>query len=52
MKKKIGKRKSKSWRRRIPRCTMCTTWRWMGNTKERRRFSDRRRMKNVEPEND
>ena len=44
MKKKTGKRKSKSWRRRIPRCTMCTTWRWLGNAKERTRFSDRRRM--------
>jgi hypothetical protein len=44
MKKKVGKRKSKSWRKRIPRCCLCTPHRWMGNTKERFRFSTRKQM--------
>jgi len=43
-KKKVGKRKSKSWRKRIPRCTLCTPFRWMGNMKERFRHSTRKRM--------
>lgn len=28
--------------RRIIRCTLCTPYRWMGNTKERIKFRDRR----------
>ena len=43
-KKKTGKRKSKAWRRRIPRCTLCTPFRWMGNTKTRFRHSTRKQM--------
>jgi len=35
MKKKVGKRKSKGWRKRSPRCTLCTAIRWMGNIKGR-----------------
>ena len=35
MKKKVGKRKSKGWRKRSPRCTLCTYYRWMGNIKGR-----------------
>lgn len=44
MKKKIGKRKSKSWRKRIPICTICTKYRWMGNMKKRFSFSTQRQM--------
>ena len=44
MKKKVGKRKRKGWRKKSPICTMCTTWRWMGNSKERRPFRDSKRM--------
>ena len=44
MKKKVGKRKSKSWRRRIPRCCMCTPYRWMGNMKERFNFASRKQL--------
>jgi len=35
MKKKVGKRKRKGWRKRSPRCTLCTAIRWMGNIKGR-----------------
>lgn len=28
--------------KRNVRCTICTTWRWMGNGKERRPFRDRK----------
>ena len=44
MKKKVGKRKGKGWRKRSPRCTLCTTYRWLGNTKERKRHSYNRQM--------
>jgi hypothetical protein len=44
MNKKVGKRKRKGWRKRSPKCTLCTTYRWMGNTKERRRHSYYRQM--------
>ena len=44
MKKKVGKRKSKGWRRRKVICTMCTHYRWMGNSKERRPFRDRKKL--------
>jgi len=43
-KKKTGKRKSKAWRKRIPRCTLCTPFRWMGNMKERFRHSTRKQL--------
>jgi len=43
-KNRRGKRKSKSWRKRIPRCCLCTPYRWMGNTKERFNFSTRKQM--------
>ena len=33
--KKVGKRKRKGWRKRSPRCTLCTAIRWMGNIKGR-----------------
>ena len=38
-KNKVGKRKSKGWRKRSPRCTLCTYYRWLGNTKGRKRHS-------------
>jgi len=44
MKKKVGKRKRKGWRKKSPICTLCTTWRWLGNSKERRPFRDRKKM--------
>ena len=34
-KNKVGKRKRKGWRKRNPVCTLCTTYRWMGNIKGR-----------------
>lgn len=34
--------------KRSVRCTMCTKYRWMGNTAEKRRVSDRRKLQNVE----
>jgi len=37
------RRKGRKASKRTVRCTLCTTYRWMGNTKERFRFSDRRR---------
>ena len=33
--KKRGKRKRKGWRKRNPRCTLCTQIRWKGNIKGR-----------------
>ena len=38
-KKKVGKRKRKGWRKRSPRCTLCTAIRWMGNIKGRHPLS-------------
>jgi len=43
-KKKVGKRKSKSWRRRNPICCICTTYRWMGNIKNRFSHATQRQM--------
>ena len=34
-KKRVGKRGRKGWRKRSPRCTLCTPIRWMGNIKGR-----------------
>ena len=34
-KKRVGKRGRKGWRKRSPRCTLCTQIRWMGNIKGR-----------------
>jgi|ETNmetMinimDraft_3_1059899.scaffolds.fasta_scaffold20738_4 hypothetical protein len=34
-KKRVGKRGRKGWRKRSPRCTLCTAIRWMGNIKGR-----------------
>ena len=34
-KKRVGKRGRAGWRKRSPRCTLCTYYRWMGNTKGR-----------------
>ena len=38
-KKQVGKRKSKGWRKRSPKCTLCTYFRWLGNAKGRKRHS-------------
>ena len=38
-KKHVGKRKRKGWRKRSPRCTLCTQIRWMGNIKGRHPIS-------------
>ena len=38
-KKQVGKRKRKGWRKRSPRCTLCTQIRWMGNIKGRHPIS-------------
>ena len=32
---RVGKRGRKGWRKRRPRCTMCTQIRWMGNSRNR-----------------
>ena len=52
MKKKshVGKRKRKGWRKKSPKCTMCTIWRWLGNAKGRKRFSYYRQQKVAEVE--
>ena len=34
-KKRVGKRGRKGWRKRNPRCMLCTAIRWMGNIKGR-----------------
>ena len=34
-KKRVGKRGKRGWRKRSPRCTLCTAIRWMGNIKGR-----------------
>ena len=44
-KKQVGKRKSKGWRKKSPKCTLCTYFRWMGNAKGRKRFSYYRQQK-------
>ena len=44
-KHKVGKRKSKGWRKRSPKCTLCTYFRWMGNAKGRKRHSYYRQQK-------
>ena len=38
-KSKVGKRKGKGWRKKSPRCTLCTYYRWLGNSKGRKRHS-------------
>ena len=49
-KKHVGKRKRKGWRKRSPRCTLCTQIRWMGNAKGRKRHSYYRQQKVAEVE--
>ena len=44
-KKQVGKRKSKGWRKRSPKCTLCTYFRWLGNAKGRKRHSYYRQQK-------
>ena len=44
-KKQVGKRKSKGWRKKSPKCTLCTYFRWLGNSKGRKRFSYYRQQK-------
>ena len=48
MKKKVGKRKRKGWRKRKPICTICTKYRWMGNIKRRYSHSTIKRMEACE----
>ncbi len=38
--RRVGKRGSKSWRKRAPICCICTKYRWFGNS-ARGRFSHR-----------
>lgn len=38
--------KRKKSKRQV-KCTHCTKYRWMGNTKEKKRISDLRQMQNV-----
>ena len=47
-KKQVGKRKSKGWRKRSPKCTLCTYFRWLGNSKGRKRHSYYRQQKVAE----
>ena len=44
-KKQVGKRKSKGWSKRSPKCTLCTYFRWLGNAKGRKRHSYYRQQK-------
>ena len=44
-KKQVGKRKSKGWRKKSPKCTLCTYFRWLGNSKGRKRHSYYRQQK-------
>ncbi len=43
-KKRVGKRGRKGWRKRSPRCTLCTYYRWMGNTKNRHPMSELKQL--------
>ena len=38
-KKRVGKRGRAGWRKRNPRCMLCTPIRWMGNIKGRHTLS-------------
>lgn len=40
----MAQSKHKRRTKKQPRCTMCTTYRWMGNSKERRPIRDRRAL--------
>ena len=44
-KKQVGKRKSKGWMKRSPKSTLCTYFRWLGNSKGRKRHSYYRQQK-------
>ena len=44
MSKKTGKRKSKRTKKQ-PKCTLCNPYRWMGNSKGRKRHSYYRQQK-------
>ena len=46
-KKRVGKRGRPGWRKRSPRCTLCTPIRWMGNNKGRHPL---RELKQLEKE--
>ena len=43
-KKRVGKRGRAGWRKRSPRCTLCTGIRWMGNTKNRHPMSELKQL--------
>jgi hypothetical protein len=43
-KKRVGKRGRSGWRKRNPKCTLCTSIRWMGNTKGRHPLSELKQL--------
>lgn len=51
-KKRVGKRGRKGWRKRNPRCTLCTQIRWMGNIKGRHPLSLLRQLQKEKYEKD
>ena len=50
-KKRVGKRGRKGWRKRSPRCTMCTQIRWMGNIKGRHPMRELKQLDKEKYEN-
>ena len=52
MKKRTGKRGRKGWRKRNPRCTLCTAIRWMGNIKGRHPMRELRQLDKEKHEKD
>ena len=43
-KKRVGKRGRKGWRKRSPRCCLCTPIRWQGNAKNRHPMSELKQL--------
>lgn len=51
-KKRVGKRGRKGWRKRSPRCTLCTQIRWMGNIKGRHPIQELKQLDKEKHERD
>ena len=51
-KKRVGKRGRAAWRKRNPRCMLCTQIRWMGNIVGRHPLSLLRQLQKEKDEKD
>ena len=51
-KKRVGKRGRNGWRKRSPRCTLCTAIRWMGNIKGRHPMRELKQLDKEKHERD